>query len=372
MQLIQSCTMLVFLVLWLSTIKAPITKRVNAVLNDQRQITWLFPRRYVMVTFAAILIVVYTYKYGFVDTASYRSMYAAVRTYSWTDMRTNPNGVEVGWLLFLRLLNLISTDSKLMLFVGGSIIICGFLYTINRYSVDVSFSMIIFYFTMFLDLNNGMRQYVATAFIVLGFQFVIQRRFLPYLLMVIIASFCHNSAIFCLLFYFLANGKVFNKKIVISIGISLVFMIIPSLFTGILTIIFSGTNYSYYISAGSGMRVWRLLVSIVPSIMVLLISCRINHKDIAMTVSDSVFANLILINTIFCVLGLRSWIFVRMCFYTGLIVALFIPQLIKLLFREKDTRIVKVLAFTSYFIFFCYNLHVNNIYGNMHDFYLAW
>ena len=71
---------------------------------------------------------------------------------------------------------------------------------------------------------NGIRQYLAAAIIFSGVNFIKERKFWKYALIVFIAFLFHSSAILMIFPYFIANNKVSLSNILFLITASIVIL----------------------------------------------------------------------------------------------------------------------------------------------------
>ena len=70
----------------------------------------------------------------------------------------------------------------------------------------VPFESLVFFITMFyFGSLSTVRQWLGIAIIFYGFRYVVQRKFIKYLLCVIVATLCHTSAIISIVIYFVYN-----------------------------------------------------------------------------------------------------------------------------------------------------------------------
>jgi len=153
--------------------------------------------------------------------------------------RFNEN-VEFGYqALEYAILNMTS-DYFWLLIITSLIVIYCYLKVIKRYSIDYWFSVFLFItsgtYTFFF---NGLRQGLAMAVFSLALPYLLEKRFIPYLIVCVIASLFHVTALFMIPFYFIVNVKVkpLNKMLLVFIG---------SLFTSRFLISYiSNTNERY-------------------------------------------------------------------------------------------------------------------------------
>lgn len=153
------------------------------------------------------------------------SLFAAIRSYRvGTDsgtytrhFRSNLNiynfefekGVELGYQILEYILLRLEADYFWLFLITGIIVVYCYLTTIKKYSVNYIFSIFLFItlgvYTFFF---NGLRQGLGMAIFVLATPYLLERRFIPYLVICICASFFHTSALFMLPFYFLVNLRI--------------------------------------------------------------------------------------------------------------------------------------------------------------------
>ena len=117
--------------------------------------------------------------------------------------------VEIGYQLLEYLLLRMTHEYFWLFLTTGSIVVYCYLSVIKKYSVNYGFSVFLFVtlgvYTFFF---NGLRQGLAMAVFALALPYLLEKRLIPYLLLVFLASFFHVSALFMIPFYFLVNLKV--------------------------------------------------------------------------------------------------------------------------------------------------------------------
>jgi hypothetical protein len=94
----------------------------------------------------------------------------------------------------------------------------------RTYSSDIFLSLIIYCFTIFMIYDvNAIRQGMAMGLILLSVKPILERKFLPFAIILTIAAFFHTSAIIFIPFYWLSQIKYSDKSIWwIAIGIIVV------------------------------------------------------------------------------------------------------------------------------------------------------
>jgi len=129
-------------------------------------------------------------------------------------------GKDPGYIVFEKLLQLFTTNYRVYL------ILIAILFTVpmgiwiyaNSYNPLMSFIIYSCLFYSFFAVT-GTRQTVATAIVVFGgYHFIKKRKFLLFILLILIAMGIHYSAICYLPFYFIANKEITNKYLALCGG----------------------------------------------------------------------------------------------------------------------------------------------------------
>lgn len=162
--------------------------------------------------------------------ASIRSYLVGTDTGSYTSNFRNPLDVnyyifrqdlEYGYQL-LEYFILKFTHNYFWLFFLSSILVVGsYLYIFRKKSEDYLLSILIFIsFGFYLFYFNGLRQGIAMAIVALATPYLINKNFLKYALIILLASSFHKSALIMLLFYFIIHlkFKIEFKTLVVFLG----------------------------------------------------------------------------------------------------------------------------------------------------------
>jgi transmembrane protein EpsG len=346
------------------------TQQANTVLLENKEFIRWVPQRFVVVAFLMVLIFTSTIRYGFIDTYAYKYMYIAVRD-NLGYIKTNGWGIEPGWLYILYILNFISRNPKLMLFLSALIINSAFVIGIYRRSSDVCFSLLIYYSMIFLNTNNGLRQFVAAAITILAFPLMQEKKYIRYILSIILASMLHQSALACILICFIASGKAFNIKIIVSIAAGIVFLVIPEPISNVLISMFDGSKYVDYLYMSNGMGIMRALFSgILPLFLAVIYVMNCRNKGRIISYKEGLLLNIMCLNSVFIIMGLNMQYWARFGFYTSFAGMIFLPQILRELFEKRNYQFASMIMVGCYLFFFTYNIYVNYIYGAMNSFYI--
>lgn len=131
---------------------------------------------------------------------------------------TTNSEIEYGYYLLMKTVYYLRLN-YVSIFIFIAFLQIVFLYARGKDFNKVFPFMIIFFFTMgnFIYSLNIMRQMMAISIIFYGTKFIINKNFIAWLLICVLAFFIHKTAIICIPFYFL--NKNLSKNRIIFIGI---------------------------------------------------------------------------------------------------------------------------------------------------------
>lgn len=120
----------------------------------------------------------------------------------------DPN-IEYGYQLLDSIILNFSHNYFWLFFISSIFVIPAYLLTIKKLSINYYYSLLIFitfgFYTFFF---NGLRQGIAMAFCFFSLPYLIEKRLIPYFILVFIAFMFHVSAVIMVPVYFLVNLKV--------------------------------------------------------------------------------------------------------------------------------------------------------------------
>ena len=317
-----------------------------------------------------VLVLVSTVRYGFIDTYAYKIMYTSSRN-NLEYVNSAPWGVEAGWLYFLYILNFISSSPKLMLFIVAMFVNLAYIKMCSKYSADVLFSIFIYFCIGYMDTNNGLRQCFAASLCMLATPLAINRKYIPYAIIVAIASIFHKSAIYVLVIMLVAIGKPINIKVILLLIALLVFAFIPNTVSKFLADNIINDKYSDYATKTVGMGIMRcIIIGVIPMVLSIVYTAKSKKSGVNISREESILINLTIINGVLYLMGLYMQYWARLAFYTSFAPIVLMPKLMREVIDKKGYMSLKIFAGILYFIFFAYNIYVNIQYGAIADFYI--
>lgn len=201
----------------------------------------------------------------------------------------------------------------------------------------------------FFTSMNGIRQCLAASIVFIGTKFIVKDELKKYLLLIIVASTIHNSAILMIPVYFIARSEVWSRRIIVLLVSFIIGFIFYDYITPIIYNLLGNSTYSQYqYSSEGGSSLTRAIIMLVPVIL-----SYINREKLKEIWPDSkIFVNISLLAFIFTTFGLYNWIFNRVTLYFQLYNMILIPTIIRKCYVGKEKRLLYLGFIVFYFIFF--------------------
>lgn len=291
--------------------------------------------------------------------------------------------LEIGFKL-IDYICLIFTKEPYLLFIITSLIIIAIIYqTIYKKSVNKILSVAIFFLGgYFFGSLNLVRQYVAVAFILLGYQFLLsdnkKKSYIGFITCSIIAFLMHSSSIICFVILFLNKKIITNAKWVLPL--SVVVLLLNENFMKIITPIIEKTRFNVYLIgkfSGGEASILNIAVNLILYLWMYGIHLINKKRDIKLEKEGVLFLNIQGIALLMTVAGTIHMQFLRIAIYFWAFQILSIPYFLKIMpfdyitskindkikknFKEKTIRIITYSAVVLCFVgMFCYTNILNN------------
>lgn len=177
--------------------------------------------------------------------------------------------IEIGWRLLNRFVHAIGGSYNLLLWLVSLLTLFPLYYFFKNNSKNINLCLFIYY-SLYAYCNsfNGMRQFLAVSLVFLGYDFLLQRKIIKYIVFILIAMSFHISSFLAFIPYFLKKLKLTNTLIIISLISTLFVGLILS--DSIFEIILG--PYSHYLTSEHGYRessTSALIMSVLVSLMFL-------------------------------------------------------------------------------------------------------
>ena len=256
---------------------------------------------------------------------------------------------ESGYVLLNKAVSMV-TDDPTGIFILTSFVFLTFVFkAIYDLSVDIRLSVLFlvidgFYFQSM----NGIRQWITLAMFLYSIKFIRDKRFIPYLIVILLASTIHLSALIFIPIYFLCQIRIPPRKGILVLSISIACM---PFVRGIFNYIVSFTKYKWYLNILYNKSDFSITDTIIGAILMFLgYFYYRNAKD------DKTYSILMNLQLIAFIVSLYSTVIILAerivpCFTAAEL--LFVPLILS---QEKDrkTRMIFTILLVTFFALTCY------------------
>ncbi len=222
--------------------------------------------------------------------------------------------------------------------------------TISKYSSNFFVGIMLYIFIgAWHNSFNGIRQYMAAAVIFAGHRYILEKKFWKYLLVILLASCCHITALVMLPLYFVVNRKVNLKNMILVVGIAVVMRYSYDIFFGIMNSV-KGRDQTEFEYMQTEVNIFRILVAFAPLVLPLF-----TRKGFFEDKENRLYFNMLLMNAAFMFATAESAYLARVGIYTEIFATLAFPKILDGMISENKkiwTSIIMVL----YFGFWVYEL----------------
>ena len=234
----------------------------------------------------------------------------------------------------------------------------------RKYSEDYWFSIFLFIAsTDYISWTfNGIRQFTAVVIAYAATPFILKKKYISSILLIMLASTMHQSALLMIPIIFIVQGKAWNKKTVFCILASLAVLLFVDQFTNIMDSMLAETQYQNVVSDyqswnDDGTNPLRVLVYSIPMILSL-IGLKYIHAEDDPMINTAVGASATVFG-IYIISTVTSGIFFgRLPIYISLwSQCILLPWEINHMFTEKSAHLVKIIAVFCYCVFFYFQMH---------------
>lgn len=203
---------------------------------------------------------------------------------------------------------------------------------------------------------NAIRQCIAAAIVFSGIRFIKERKIISYVIVILLASTFHVSALVMIVAYFFVNNKINVKNVVL---LSVVCAAILYSFDRVLLLVSTLLNTTYTLDDGyiySEVNSYRVLVAVVPALVfIFMYSHRRLDKE------KTLWINFLILNAVAMIVTSNSTYLARVGIYTAPFTAIGIPELINGL-SERNKRVLNFCIYPLFAIYWWYEIsHSENL-----------
>ena len=302
------------------------------------------------------------------DTETYIGTFSSAQTLAegfangtFTDWTGNP------WSMFYRSLMREITDNYHIYFLIPAFLSSyAAVKLFKRYSVSPAFSMLLFFsLGTYIMYMAALKQCLAIFFLVLSLPYALEKKYVRFYLLVLVAIMFHTHAFLFAIVPLLVE-KPWGKVTWGLLGATLFAMATYDYTLG------GFMEYAQSMGAlvaeselfdGHSINILRVLVYWVPALLALVFRRRLFWNS---TKVENLFVNMTIVSAFILTIGLiqAANLFARMAGYFEIATAVALPWMIKKVFTKQSAEFVTVLAALMYFGYFLFEFAVSKDFGN--------
>ena len=293
------------------------------------------------------------------DTAGYRANFQSAPTLESLIEYVEAGSKDQGFRVFVVICkSIIGESDVLFLIIIAAIQITCIFWVLRKYSASFLFSVFIFIASCdYVGWTyNGIRQFMAATCLFACIGLIVKRRIIPLLLIILLLSTIHGSALIMIPIAFVAMGRAWNYRTIFFIILIIFSVLFLEQFTTALEFLTENTQYEGYTQMAEwlkddGTNPLRALIQSVPAIMALFGRKYISESDDPVI---HVCVNMSFISAGLYILSMvTSGILMgRLPIYASLYSYITMPWLIEHCFTRKSSRVISGIAVLCYFVLF--------------------
>ena len=274
-------------------------------------------------------------------------------------------GKDTGYYAMVVILrSILGNRDKLYFTLVAAAQLLSMVYVFRRYSED--FWMCIFLFIASTDyiswMFNGMRQFIAVSIILAGFPWMVKKKYVKMILLILLASLFHGSALLMIPIVFVVQGEAWNAKTILMLAATMVIVAFVDRFTPMLNDLLQDTQYDDMMTneiwaVDDGTNIFRVLVYSAPALLSLFGLKYIRAaKDPVMNICVNCS---IVTMALYAIASVTSGIYIgRLPIYTTLQGYIALPWMIGQIFEKKSAQLVKILVCAAFVCFFYFQMGI--------------
>jgi transmembrane protein EpsG len=305
------------------------------------------PNKFLVFCVIVCLVLISGLRTNIGDTYFYKHSYE-INDFTWEFIQSQK---DFGFGILQSLLKKFSNDPQILIFTTALITNVLIVIVLYRYTRVFDLSLYVYITSgLFLVSMNGIRQFLAAAIIFTGTKFLFKGRWKLFILIVLLASTFHQSALILIPTYFLVRLKAWSKSTIILLVCGILILISFDQFSSILFSAIKDSQYGQYVDFAEGGANWmRVAVTGAPIIIAYL-----GREKLQQLLPESDYiVNMALLDLFFMVISTQNWIFARFSIYFSLYQLILISWVVKL-FSKRDQKLIYYGIILCYFFYYYY------------------
>lgn len=202
------------------------------------------------------------------DTVSYYYAFSGVQTRSLVELLDGEFaarcGMERAWIIYNKLVSACFSSFQFFLALTALIQIVLISKVIYRLSSHVTLSFMVFFaLGIYLACFSTLRQTFAVSWTAYSFLYLIERRYVPFILLVVFSSFFHlSSLVFLLILPLMRMDFSFRKGIIALCGLFVLLPFLAVILNYLSLFLFAGNKYSAEADGGGAVTMFFVYVTL--------------------------------------------------------------------------------------------------------------
>jgi transmembrane protein EpsG len=267
------------------------------------------------------------------DTFFYKHIYE-MNDMNWEYVKSQK---DIGFGILQMFLKGFSDDPQILIFTTALITNLFIIIVLYKYSRQFELSIYVLITSGFFIISmNGIRQCLAAAIVFGAAKFLFEGNWKRYMLIVLLASTIHQTALILIPIYFIIRRKAWTRTTFLLFIFAILIVIGFNQFTEILFATIKDTQYGGYKEfKEGGANVIRVAVEGAPLLVAFL-----GREKLRRIMPNSDFiVNMALLGFFLMIISTQNWIFARFALYFSLYQFILVSWIVKL-FKEKDQRLI--------------------------------
>lgn len=256
--------------------------------------------------------------------------------------------IEQGFIWLNQAIGFFTENPQWIFFISSLITLVLMYRFIIKYSVNISYSVFLYFGFCFIFFSfNTLRQFIAIAITLLAFGPLLNRRFFRYLLIILVASLFHITALVMIPLYTLLNITLTRLKIIIFLALAAVLYAMSPIVIDLFLSLYPQHRDSVFLL--DRIKFSEIMI-LTPLILLTMIRYLQREKKLTYLGRDRIYANIVFF-VLFVHVAL-VWIpgIDRVALYLDIMLLVIVPFIISRFPRvsAKTILIVSIIYFSSY------------------------
>lgn len=336
--------------------------RINKLYSDESDSRWV-PTSIIVILIFCIFSFMYAFRWR-VGT-DFSGYYHSFTVYGESSLQELFGGRDWGFSVLSHVLfHLFNGNYQYYNLVLAIITYAPVLYIYRKYSDDFGFTIFLYMTTLACFWPyNGVRQSLAGSICFLAFDYLVNKKYIKYVVCVLIASIFHSTALIMLPIMFYLCLKPWKKKmIMVTLGLLISVVFLGTLWSHIINFLElieqdkMVADYGYATIASNAVNGLRIIVAMIPVVLSFMIYLYGLDEDDRTT---QILENMIVLSAVFMIAASRLTVLARFSSYFAFAVPLLFVKS-KQLFTSQSSRLYVAIVMVCYIAYFAVLLPVES------------